>query len=204
MSREEILNLGKILRQKRKEKNLTLRQVSKEARISTGLLSLIENGVTNPSIGTLLKIAEVMETPISSFFSNLDSNKGIYVLRSDQRKRLETNKRSARYSYEYLAHDEKSSSIQPFLVTFDTEEDIKKPQLYSHRGEEFLYVFEGEVEFLMEDEKILLKAGDSIHFQSDIPHTFRKKRKEKARCITVVSNREQGLNEKSSTFSNHF
>lgn len=188
MSREEILNLGKILRQKRKEKSLTLRQVSKEARISIGLLSLIENGVTNPSIGTLLKIAEVLETPISSFFSNLDSNKGIYVLRNDQRKRLKTNKGNAHYSYEYLAHDEKSNSIQPFLVTFDTEDNIKKPQLYSHKGEEFLYVFEGKVEFMTKDENIVLKKGDSIHFMASIPHTFRRNGARKPKCITIVHN----------------
>jgi transcriptional regulator with XRE-family HTH domain len=188
MSREEILNLGKILRQKRKEKSLTLRQVSKEARISIGLLSLIENGVTNPSIGTLLKIAEVLETPISSFFSNLDSNKGIYVLRNDQRKRLKTNKNkwNAHYSYEYLAHDEKSTSIQPFLVTFDTENNMKKPRLYSHKGEEFLYVFEGKVEFVTKDETIVLEKGDSIHFMASIPHTFRRKGEREPKCITIV------------------
>jgi transcriptional regulator with XRE-family HTH domain len=190
MHHAEILNLGKNMRQKRKEKSLTLRQVSKEAGVSTGLLSLIENGVTNPSIGTLLKISEVLEVPISSFFSDLDSNGGINVLRSHERGKLGTNRSSATYSYEYLAHDKKSNSMQPFLVNFDIEDNIKKPQLYSHKGEEFLYVFEGEVEFLTKDNKILLQAGDSIHFLSHIPHSFRRKGETNARCITVVGNQE--------------
>jgi transcriptional regulator with XRE-family HTH domain len=202
MPHEEILNLGKALRQKRKEKNLTLRQVSKEAGISAGLLSLIENGITNPSIGTLLKIAEVIDTPIASFFSNSDSSQEIYVLRKNQRKSFRT-KNSAHYSFEYLAHDRNSNSLQPFLVTFDTQDGNKKPKLYRHKGEEFLYVIEGEVEFISEDKRILLKEGDSIRFLSDSLHIFRNSGEKKAKCITVVSNLEQGLNGRSSNYAGH-
>jgi transcriptional regulator with XRE-family HTH domain len=197
MPHEVILNLGKALRQKRKEKNLTIRQVSKEARISAGLLSLIENGITNPSIGTLLKIAEVIDAPIASFFSNSDSSQEIYVLRKNQRKSFRA-RNSAHYSYEYLAHDRNSNSIQPFLVTFDTEGGNKKPKLYKHKGEEFLYVIEGEVEFISEDKRILLKEGDSIRFLADSLHIFRSRGEKKAKCLTVVSNLEQGLNGRSS------
>ncbi len=200
MKQREILNLGKVLRQQRKERNLTLKQVAIDAGISAGLLSLIENGNSNPSIGTLFKIADVLGSPMSSFFTNLYSDEEFHILKKNERKKLKSKRKCELYSYEYLAHNKLANSFQPFLVTFDRDQKAKRPEFYAHRGEEFLYVIEGEVEFLTEEKKIILKPGDSIHFKASIPHTFRRKGFSDSTCITIVCNRstdgEGGLTQK--------
>ena len=58
----------------------------------------------------------------------------------------------------------------------------------NHEGEEFLHVLEGSLEFRSVDRVELLKAGDSIYFESDLSHSFRCLGEEPAKAIVVVWN----------------
>ena len=59
--------------------------------------------------------------------------------------------------------------MEPFLIEIG-KKDGKRIDLYSHRGEEFIFVIEGSIEFKTSGETYMLNAGDSIYFESDVPH----------------------------------
>ena len=73
------------------------------------------------------------------------------------------------YSYESLAQDKKNRYMEPFLVTLEPATK-KDRNAYSHEGEEFIFVLEGEMEVTLEDHTDVLKPGDCIYFDSRLRH----------------------------------
>lgn len=60
--------VGQRIRVIRKEKSLTMRQLSKRIGVSTSLISQIERGESSPSIPTLYKVSVALEAPLSELF----------------------------------------------------------------------------------------------------------------------------------------
>ncbi len=65
------------IKQLRKLKNLSQKQVSLEVGIPQGQYSLVENGKVMPTIPTLEKIAEVFEVSIAEFFKTNNEEEAI-------------------------------------------------------------------------------------------------------------------------------
>ena len=57
--------LGDVLRERRLEQGLTLRQVSAEARVSLGYISEVERGQKEASSELLASLCSALETPLS-------------------------------------------------------------------------------------------------------------------------------------------
>jgi mannose-6-phosphate isomerase-like protein (cupin superfamily) len=89
------------------------------------------------------------------------------------------------YHYESLAYPRADKQMEPFMVEIEprADEDLL---FYNHRGEEFLFVLEGEVEFRGGDKVIALGPGDSLYFDSDIPHALRGLRGRPGRALVVI------------------
>jgi quercetin dioxygenase-like cupin family protein len=75
--------------------------------------------------------------------------------------------------------------MEPFQVQFEVK---KKEDLlfFNHKGEEFVFVLEGQLEFNYEDETFVLEPGDSLYFDSSFPHAFRAVAKKTALAIDVI------------------
>lgn len=75
--------------------------------------------------------------------------------------------------------------MEPFLVEFKRRK-VDRLSYLSHEGEEFLYVLEGRLEFRTEDHFLLLDPGDSLYFESSIPHAYRALGRKNVMALTVV------------------
>ena len=75
--------------------------------------------------------------------------------------------------------------MEPFLVEFKRKR-ADKLSYFSHDGEEFIYLLEGVLEFRTENQQYVLYPGDSLYFESSIPHAYRALEKKNARALTVV------------------
>jgi quercetin dioxygenase-like cupin family protein len=62
----------------------------------------------------------------------------------------------------------------------------EKLSYFSHDGEEFIYLLEGVLEFRTENQQYILYPGDSLYFESSIPHAYRALERKNARALTVV------------------
>ena len=65
------MNLGSLLRRRRKEKKLTLKEVAEKAHLSEGFLSQIENNVKTPSVPNLVKVCDALGTEMGTLFEEL-------------------------------------------------------------------------------------------------------------------------------------
>jgi quercetin dioxygenase-like cupin family protein len=58
--------------------------------------------------------------------------------------------------------------------------------MYSHEGEECMYILDGQLEFLYGDQTLILDPGDNVYFDSNIPHAGRSLGDKKARLLVII------------------
>jgi transcriptional regulator with XRE-family HTH domain len=181
-------NIGRKIREIRKAKALTLQNLSTLTGLSKPLLSQIENEIVVPPISTLLRISKALSKEIAFFFQGPNHDQKVTVVRAFERERLDTKqlgRPEAGYFYESLAYKKGRKTMEPFMIEFETK-DERDLSFYSHEGEEFIFVLEGSLEFRTRDEVHQLAPGDSLYFESDVPHAYRAVGEENAKAIAVL------------------
>src|SRR5258705_5963450 len=162
---ESAASPGSRFRRLRQRRNLSLAQVARATGVSVGFLSALERGQMRSSIATLRRIARFYRTNILSLFETAGEHPRL--VRPAQRKILET---TPDVRMELLAWG--NTAMEPHL--FRVKPGGGSGESYSHEGEEFLHVLRGEFElWLHNDGHYLLKAGDSLYFESSTPHRWK-------------------------------
>jgi DNA-binding transcriptional MerR regulator/quercetin dioxygenase-like cupin family protein len=162
----EATNLpGQRFRRLRTRRGLSLAQVARATGVSIGFLSALERGQMRSSVATLRRIARFYRTNILSLFETAGENSRL--VRPGQRKVLETN---AGVRMELLAWG--NTAMEPHL--FRVKPGGGSGESYSHEGEEFLHVLRGQFDiWLNTEEHYRLKPGDSLYFESSMPHRWK-------------------------------
>jgi len=163
--RESSLLPGQRFRRLRTRRDLSLAQVARATGVSVGFLSGLERGQIRSSIATLRRIARFYRTNILSLFETAGDNPRL--VRPHQRKILET---TPDVRMELLAWG--NTVMEPHL--FRIKPGGGSGASYSHEGEEFLHVLRGNFEiWLGAKEHYHLKPGDSLYFESSLPHRWK-------------------------------
>jgi transcriptional regulator with XRE-family HTH domain len=153
----------------RKNKEMTLKTLAEKSGLTKGYISKIENFQKVPSYPTLLKIAQALETEITSLIDT-DSEEGkdlkYYISKRNNRKLSDSPHPFLESPYESLTEKKPGKNMKPFILYPD--EKIKK--MVSHIGEKLIYVIEGSIEFFYGEERLLLEQGDHIYLDAEIPH----------------------------------
>lgn len=165
----DLIKLGQRIQQTRTLKKMTLDDVAAAANVTKSLLSKIENYRAVPSLPVLIRIAAALDLDPSELVKGFgrESELDYIVIRKSQNAAVERDE-SFRFYYEALVTRPVGN------VFFDSQvltiyPDSRRRQV-STDGMEFLYILEGQVEYQLRTEKILLQAGDAILFDGRIPH----------------------------------
>lgn len=157
-------DLGASLRARRKELGLTMQSVADDAGLSVGFISQVERGLTSLSLGSLVSLAEVLQTEIGSFLEQPEPE-GQTTRKID---RLAYSVAGNGISYERLSTTFHGSKLHSVLIH---EPPGHRAEPISHRGEEIFYMIDGEITVEIEGEVEILRKGDSIHFDSRRVHS---------------------------------
>jgi len=87
------------------------------------------------------------------------------------------------YSFESLAYKYSSRKIEPMLVVLDPN---NFPELVSHKGQEFNFCLEGRMQVIIGKDSFDLEPGDSLYFNSTIPHKQLASNGKEAKFITII------------------
>lgn len=163
----QMQQLGKVIRDARRRKHLSLEALAVQAEVSSGLLSQIERGLGNPSFVTLTKIATALDVPMTAFYQGPPAEGRMLVTKS-QRQRLALPHGIA---YELLSPDFDgpfalmTGSIEP---KFSSEGNPVR-----HEGTETTHILSGRLEMNIAGITYVLAEGDSLTFDSDQIHWMR-------------------------------
>ena len=141
-----------------------------------------------PPLGPLMKIARALGVRLGTFLDDQDSSDP-YIVRKAQRASAvcgsgSINKAPALTFYS-LGKGKPDRHMEPFFVEI-MPESAKKKTVSSHEGEEFIVVVSGLVEVIYGDQTYELKPGDSIYYNSVVPHYVSCIGEQKAQIHAVV------------------
>lgn len=169
----EEFHIGAKIKNLRQARKKTLQEVADETGFSPALISQIENNNVSPPIGTLARVAKVLGVRVGYFFRDEGPEEAYEVIRREERpvvtRVISRTGGEHGYTYHSLTYKKRDKIMEPFLLFVDPGMRDEE-NLYSHEGEEFLLILEGEAELLLERERIVLREGDSVYFESGLRH----------------------------------
>ncbi|MCL2786068.1 MAG: XRE family transcriptional regulator [Methanomassiliicoccaceae archaeon] len=160
--------LGKRVRTYREKLGLTAEELSTNAGLSLSLINDIENGTTYPPIGSMIKLSRALGQRVGTFMDD-QFVKDPLIVRHDARKEETSSHRGAGGHYHYfpLGKGKTDRHMEPLYIVI---EEGESEELSSHEGEEFVIVVSGEVKLVYGKEVHTLKAGDTVYYNSLVPH----------------------------------
>jgi transcriptional regulator with XRE-family HTH domain len=171
MEEDILIQISNRIKDKRREKNITVQELAIRANVSKGLISQIENSRTIPSLMVLIEIIKALEIDLNEFFKDIRSKTNdlpILVKRKNDYERFEK-EHALGFHYQRIF----TKSINPStidIVILELEPDATRP-LVETDAYEYKYLLSGEVEYQFNEERIILSQGDSMLFDGRIPHT---------------------------------
>lgn len=182
------MKIGERIRALRKAKGLSLAELAEQSGIAEATLYSIEGHLVSPPLGNLVSLARVFEVSMGDFFSDNGDSSSCIVRKGDRKtvsRFNSTDGKGGGYSYESLGHHKKNRHMEPFLVTLSPS-DSAQAEPNQHIGEEILFVLEGTVEVKLLDKTEILYPGDSIYYDSTMPHIVSCHGKEPATMLAVI------------------
>ena len=88
------------------------------------------------------------------------------------------------YDYKHLAFTFKNKKAEPFLVTVEPSDE--PAEMHEHDGQEFNYILHGTVMFYIGEVSYELTKGDSVYFDSSVPHAEKAVGDKQAQFLAVV------------------
>tara|TARA_R110002096_G_scaffold17266_31_gene59908 strand:- start:5234 stop:5872 length:639 start_codon:yes stop_codon:yes gene_type:complete len=161
--------IGSQIRRFRQQLRMTIIDVSRQAGISSGMLSKIERGKTSPSLGTLSAIARALNVPVTAFFRKYEEQRDCTFVPAGAGLVIERHGSRAGHEYRLLGHNIGSRvAVEPYLVVLSDKSEVFP--IFQHAGVELVYVLEGQMVYRHANRTYPLGPGDSLFFDADAPH----------------------------------
>lgn len=191
-SRSNGAGLGARAQDIRKRRGWTLAQVSERSGLSPSALSKIERDKISPTYANLVRLARGLDVSTSALFGE-PSNDSVLdgklsVMKFDDGDVVNT----GIYDYSYLHMRLSTRVMTPILTNINARSLEEFGPMISHSGEEFTYVLSGIIELRVGDQPpIRLSPGESVYFDSNLPHAYLAASRTPCRALSVCSNLDQ-------------
>lgn len=183
--------IGEKLRQLRLKKGIGLVELGQHSGLSPAMISKIERGRLYPTLPTLLRLALVFSVGLDYFFARRDEPT-FEVMRRGERIRFpdDPEKKSEDVSYYFESLDYKATEreMTAYLVEFQPlPSEPQESRFHLHDRFEFIYVMSGVLELHYGKDRVSqLQAGDSVHFDSTVPHSYGRVSEDPCQAIVVT------------------
>lgn len=186
--------LGNKIRTLREAHGLTIDDLADRSDIDARIIADLESGQAATSLAPLIKLTRALgvrlgtltddDDEIGPVFTDADSmQEGTFV------RTFGTTSDAGELNYFGLASGRSSRHIDPFIITI-TPSGETNHHLKGHEGEEFLYGLEGEIEIEYghgpNGKVYVLGPGESIYYDSIVPHQVRAHDGQDAKFLAVV------------------
>lgn len=158
------VRFGLQLRQRRKVRGMSLRQVSERADISIGLLSQIERGLTMPSVRSLGAICKALDMPVAWLFDVPgEANDDALVVRRHARRVLDL---GAKGMVKELMTPDSCTGIQMMRLIIRPNGSTGDAPYNHPQGAKCGTVLSGSLGLEIDGETYSVGAGDSFAFEA--------------------------------------
>lgn len=182
--------LGDKIRQIREMQKMSVEELANSSNTNSELIEQLENGALVPSLTPLMQIARALGVRLGTFLDDAPHNEPV-VTKSGASKNVvkfsgncDTCEKST-LDFFSLASDKADRHMEPFIIDVHPSGSGEAKQS-SHEGEEFIYILNGKIEILYGKDSFKLSSGDSIYYDSIVPHYVHAIGSEDAKILAVV------------------
>ena len=161
------VNISERLRKLREQRELSIRALGRLSGLSANALSVIERGLSSPSVSTLYKIATALEIPVTAFFEETPPKQDVVFMKSSERNRIPLH----RGLWEGLGGERYEGPIDPFMIALEAGTGSGRFPM-THSGHEFVLCLRGELVYEVSDQSYHLEAGDALLFSASLEHKW--------------------------------
>ena len=199
--------IGARVRAFREARGLTLAALAETTSLSPSFLAGLESGDIYPPIGTLQKVARALDVRLGTFLDGEESTDPVIAriegfpdgrhpappqadVEAAQAACAEpaADMRRPGYIYQVLGKGKSDRNMEPFCVEFFPPAPGAEPHLSSHQGEEFILVLAGRLGVRYGRESYELSPGETIYYNSIVPHALTALDGEPVRILGVAYN----------------
>ena len=179
------MHVGEIIHKLRKDRKMTLHELSTKSGVALATLSRMENGKMTGTLESHMNICAALEVQLPDLYRDLvASTKKVDVQSRAARTDVFVHDKKA--SAEILAPNVLNKKMMPTLIKIAkggaTHNEETKPGI-----EKFAYVLNGKIEANIGEEKYALSKDDTLYFESSLPHHFRNIGTGEAHMICVIT-----------------
>ena len=151
--------LGEHVRNIRKKRGITLKELAEKTGLSIGYISQIERNLTDPSLSTLRKLSAALDIPTYLFMGGEHST-GLTTRQADM---MILSQPNSNIRYHLLTPMPNGNFVpQSLVIRFELEPHCKDGDLpVIHPSEEILLLEQGQLDVLVESETIVSNPGDT-------------------------------------------
>ena len=176
-------DLGMTIRRLRESRQLTLNEIAARSGLTRSFLSQVERNLTSPSVASLRKVAQAFGVPLTELFQGpmMPENR---VVRRHERRQLIHPSRQWR---DYLLTPNLTGKLQVILSMIEPGGGSGEEPYAHDSDEECVIILRGRLEFWVGTDRYILEEGDSIVFESRIPHRNRNPGPEQAEVLWITT-----------------
>lgn len=177
--------LGARIRTYRERLNMSVEDLARNAGVDTILVHKAESGEIYPPLGVLVKISRALGQRLGTFMDDQMRPDPVITRCLERVEETSAHKGGAvgKYHYYPLAKGKTDRHMEPLYIIVDPCQEVCTS---SHEGEEFVLVMKGEVELVYGNERFHLQEGDSMHYNSVVPHHLGAANGESAEIFAVI------------------
>ena len=177
--------MGKRIKKKRESLGLQIKELSNKIGVTSSLISQIERGKAFPSIVTLKKVAEALQTTVGELIGENENLVQHPLLKSNERRFVKKNKNGT--SLHLLSYHDPSKQIEPYIIQFNKNSDSEGIMTSKYPGQEFCFILKGSFEAMINEQQYSLTEGDGFYFHSKQPHLFKNISGKKAEMLWIIT-----------------
>ena len=181
-AKQSSLDIGARVRAIREHHGLSQRELARRAGVTNGLISLVEQNKTSPSVASLKKILDGIPMTLGEFFSTEDPRQGQVFYKATELTSLADGPILFRQIGSNLAGRQLQILHERYAAGADTGKDMLR-----HESEEGGVVIRGRIEVTVGEQRRVLAAGDAYYFDSRLPHRFRNLDDEECEIISACT-----------------
>jgi quercetin dioxygenase-like cupin family protein len=173
------VTFGQRIRKLREDHKMGVVELAGKTGQPPEFIEQVESDSLTPPVSFLLQLSQALQIDPSNFLTEQEK------IQIDGKRQESFVKRTQNYSYRTLTPGAADKHLRAFMVTIEPQEKHKIVE-YKHPGEEFIFVYRGELEITLGSKVFHLKQGETIHFDSETKHKLRNISDEKCELIVTL------------------
>jgi len=176
---QKSISFGQRVKKLREDHKMTMVDLAEKTGQPPEFIEEVESDRLTPPVSFLLQLSQALQIDPSNFLTEQEK------IQIDGKRQEGFIKRTQNYSYRTLTPGAADKHLRAFMVTIEPKEKHKMVE-YKHPGEEFIFVYRGELELTLGNQVFHMKQGETVHFDSETKHKLRNMSDEKCELIVTL------------------